>query len=291
MNGTFEKTVTAGPNVTVNFETGVTGYAPVTLVFTTVTGTGVLQTKIVAGDHASIGTSTISAPVSVNNYWEVTPVTMTFAGSYAATFGWDSSALDAGVDTSQFFLGAFNGGWTYPTVGTRTSTSIQVTGLTTLGTPTAFQVGDPSSVTPPAPTPTPAPTSTPSSGGGGGGGGGAAPDRTPLGAPSSETGIGPVAVFNLTQTTVSGSSSTTTTITPTEGSITVQVAAGGLPTGTSLSVGSIAFPDTVEQVAPPPAGANVLFGAVVQAIGANGNVISNGFAAPVTLNLTLNAER
>ncbi|MBI3579904.1 MAG: hypothetical protein HY089_10900 [Ignavibacteriales bacterium] len=58
--------------------------------------------------------------------------------TYDATFNFVTGDVDLGTDPLQFIVGLFNATWSYPTVGTKTTTSTQATGLTTFGD---FQLG------------------------------------------------------------------------------------------------------------------------------------------------------
>jgi hypothetical protein len=128
---------TGSPAVT--FDVGdASAYTPVTLVFASITTAGDLTVSVVAGDHANIGTSTINASKSANRNWTLTNSGIVFA-NYGATFTFVAGDLDAGATTSAFIVGEYGAGWTYPTVGSKTSTTTQTTGLTVFGD---FQLGE-----------------------------------------------------------------------------------------------------------------------------------------------------
>jgi CSLREA domain-containing protein len=136
--GNFQKNVAIGAT-NKTFEIGdATNYTPADLVFASVTTAGDLTASVVAGDHANIGTSTINASKTANRNWTLTNSGIVFA-TYGATFTFVSGDLDAGATTSAFVVGRYSAGWTYPTVGTKTSTTTQTTGLTAFG---AFQLGE-----------------------------------------------------------------------------------------------------------------------------------------------------
>ena len=84
-------------------------------------------------------TSTLDPNKSVNRYYSIINTGVTGFTAAAATFTFDASDVDGGSNTANFSVGRYAGSWTLPTVGTRTATSIQVTGLTTFG---AFQIAE-----------------------------------------------------------------------------------------------------------------------------------------------------
>ncbi|MFC2059410.1 hypothetical protein ACFLTS_07250, partial [Chloroflexota bacterium] len=113
-------------------------YNPVALSFGNVSGAGDLTAKATAGEHPNIASSAINSSKDVNVYWTLTNSGITF-DSYSVTFTFVSGDLDAGANTSALVVGRYSSGWTYPTVGTRTSTSTQATGVTSLSD---FVVGE-----------------------------------------------------------------------------------------------------------------------------------------------------
>ena len=74
----------------------------------------------------------------MNRSWTLTNSGIVFT-NYGATFTFVAGDLDGGAATANFIVGRYSAGWTYPTVGTKTSTSTQTTGLTAFG---AFQLGE-----------------------------------------------------------------------------------------------------------------------------------------------------
>ena len=67
----------------------------------------------------------------VNAYWSFTNSGITFS-SYNATFNFVAGDIDGGADATNFIVGKYDADWTYPTIGTKTSTSTQATGVTSL---------------------------------------------------------------------------------------------------------------------------------------------------------------
>ena len=132
--GNFKKPVATGSSVSRTFEIGdATNYTPVAVVFGSVSTAGSLQASVTASEHPNIGTATINPAKSVNRYWTLTNTGTAFT-TYSATYTFVSGDVDAGASTSSFIVGDYSGSsWTYPTVGTKTSTSTQATGLTGFG--------------------------------------------------------------------------------------------------------------------------------------------------------------
>ena len=136
--GNFAKYVSAGsPSLT--FEIGdASNYTPVSISFASVSVAGTLTAITTLGDHPNIGTSNVDPAHSVNRYWTLTNTGITFT-TYNATFNFVAGDVDAGSDPLTFVVGRyFAGAWTLPTIGARTATSTQATGLTAFSD---FQVG------------------------------------------------------------------------------------------------------------------------------------------------------
>jgi hypothetical protein len=92
---------------------------------------GNLTVNVATGEHGQIATSAIDASKDVNAYWTLAKDGSLAFDSYSATFTFVSGEVDGGGFTGPFILGKYDSGWTYPTVGTRTSTTIETTGQTT----------------------------------------------------------------------------------------------------------------------------------------------------------------
>ena len=130
--GNLQKYVVTGSGVSRTFEVGTaTGYDPVNVTFDSVSVAGNLIANATAGEHPDIGTSAIDSSKDVNVYWSFTNSGVTFT-NYDATFNFNAGNIDSGADTDDFIVGKYDADWTYPTVGTKTSTSTQVTGVTSL---------------------------------------------------------------------------------------------------------------------------------------------------------------
>jgi len=135
VNGTLQKYTwtTTTSNI---YEIGdATNYTPVTITFPSgsITGGGGLAMKTTTGDHPNIATSTLNSAKSVNRYWSFPYNGITFS-SCNIVFNYLSGDLDASVSTDNLLAGKYlSTAWTYPTVGTKTSTSTQIIGVTSLG--------------------------------------------------------------------------------------------------------------------------------------------------------------
>jgi hypothetical protein len=137
--GNLQKNVATGATSS-TFEIGDAGnYTPVDVSFSSVTVAGDLTASTTSSDHPSIATSTINPAKTVNRYWTLTNNGITFT-NYSATFTFIASDLDSGVNTNAVVVGKFSSAtWSYPTVGTRTATSTQATGVTSFS---EFQLGE-----------------------------------------------------------------------------------------------------------------------------------------------------
>lgn len=116
-------------------------YAPVTVSFTGSTNNaGSLTVRTIAGDHPVIAASLLDATRSVNRHYSIVNVGVVGFTAAAATFNFNAADLDGSVNTNVLSVARYNGAvWANTTVGTRTATSTQATGLTAFG---EFQVGE-----------------------------------------------------------------------------------------------------------------------------------------------------
>ncbi len=112
-----------------------TKYAPVLVTFAgTTSGSGSLTASTTGGDDADINHSGIFATKSANRTWTLSNSGVGGFTSYASTFTFDSTDVDAGATASLFVGRRYTGATWYNTnPGTRTSTSTQITGETTFG--------------------------------------------------------------------------------------------------------------------------------------------------------------
>jgi hypothetical protein len=148
--GNLQKNVATGSSVSRTFEVGATNYDPVIVAFTSVSVAGNLIGNVTTGEHPNIGSCTIDSSKDVNVYWSFNNSGITFT-SYNATFNFIAGDIDGGANTANFIAGKYDAGWTYPTVGTKTSTSTQVTGVTSLSDFVLGEAAAPSTITVTAP--------------------------------------------------------------------------------------------------------------------------------------------
>jgi len=113
-------------------------YAPIDVSFGNVTTAGYLTAKTTNGDHPDIANSGIGSSKSVNRYWTMNNSGIVF-DNYSATFYFATSDIDLGADWNNFIVAKYDGSWTRPTVGTKTATSTQATGMTSFSD---YQVGE-----------------------------------------------------------------------------------------------------------------------------------------------------
>lgn len=114
-------------------------YAPVALTLTLVFAAGDLTVSTTPGDHPAIGASGIDPAKSVNRYWTLTNAGVGF-WSCDAVFNFVAGDVDPGATPAVFETTRYVApNWFATTPGTRTATSIQVTGLTAFGD---FAVGE-----------------------------------------------------------------------------------------------------------------------------------------------------
>ncbi|UEG48924.1 hypothetical protein LK994_09770 [Ferruginibacter lapsinanis] len=133
INGNEQRNIATGSSVSRTFDIGdASNYSPVTIVFASVSVAGNITARSTNTDHPSIPSSNLNGSLSINRYWTLTNSGTTFT-NYSATFNFITGDKDASANTANFLVGNYNASWTYPTVGTKTSTSTQSTGLTSFG--------------------------------------------------------------------------------------------------------------------------------------------------------------
>ena len=139
VRGNLQKNIPTGTNSR-TFEIGSsTSYTPVITAYSGVTGAGNITVSTTNNDHPQIGSSTLVANKTVNRFYSIANSGVA-GGSYDATFTFVAGDLDSGVSTSVLGVANYvNPTWTNLTVGTRTSTTTQATGVTVYGD---FQLGE-----------------------------------------------------------------------------------------------------------------------------------------------------
>ena len=136
-------------NLNLYFATGATShtfdigdgsaYTPVTVSFASVTTAGTLTASTTTGDHPQISSSGLNSSKTANRYWTLTNGGIVFT-TYSVVFTFVPADLDASAVPASFSVGRYNGGtWSTPTIGTRTSTTTQATGIAAFGD---FQLGN-----------------------------------------------------------------------------------------------------------------------------------------------------
>jgi hypothetical protein len=142
INGTEENKIpnTAGPSS--DFQIGDTNNpAAINLSFIgNVSGSGSITATTTGGDHPNIGRSSLANTKTVNRYWTMTNSSVSFS-TYNATFNYVTADVDVIANPANFIVGKYNGSsWGYPSVGTKTSNSTQITGESSFSD---FEVGEP----------------------------------------------------------------------------------------------------------------------------------------------------
>jgi hypothetical protein len=116
-------------------------WAPVSLTFT---GGGTSGNVTAAVTGAACGSPDIDQGKNANHCWTLTNNTATGFTSYDATFNFNKNGLGTDIDalaaTGSFIVGKLDSAtWTKPTVGVKTTTSTQATGIFTMS---SFEVGE-----------------------------------------------------------------------------------------------------------------------------------------------------
>ena len=144
--GALRKSFNAG--LTLNFRAAgldefpvgdATNYTPIEITAGGTSTAGSVTACVTAAEHPNIATSGLDATKSVNRYWSLTASginTTSGAGaaSVAAIFKFVAGDVDAGANTANFEIETWNGvAWNTTTVGARTATSTQASGITVFG--------------------------------------------------------------------------------------------------------------------------------------------------------------
>lgn len=137
--GTLQKYIWTNPSstATVTYELGdASNYLPVVISFPagSVTSASGLAITATNSEHPNLSGSTINGNQSINRYWSFPYIGLTFS-SCNITFTFNSSYVDANTSYAYLIGGKYvSGSWTYPVVGSTTSTTVQLNSLTSLGT-------------------------------------------------------------------------------------------------------------------------------------------------------------
>jgi len=142
VNGTLRKTYAAGAFSSTLDVGDATNYTPVDISGSGATAGLNLTATSAAGDHPSLGASTIDPTRSLNRHWTLVPASAAGA-TWSATFNFPSSDLDGGADPLAFIGQVWNGSaWSALTLGPPNATATQVTGLSASTPGTEFAFGD-----------------------------------------------------------------------------------------------------------------------------------------------------
>ncbi|MEO8065930.1 MAG: hypothetical protein ABI643_03725 [Candidatus Doudnabacteria bacterium] len=138
VSGNLRKFVGLGVS-NITFEIGdAATYAPVDISFGTVLVADDLTLSTTPADQPNIATSNFNPSKTVNRFWTATNSGIAF-DTYDAIFTFANPGdLDIGVDPLKLSVGKYDGSWTYPTLGTRSSTTTQITGVESFSD---FQIG------------------------------------------------------------------------------------------------------------------------------------------------------
>ena len=138
--GNLQKSFNIGAGQSFDFAIGdASYYTPVNITSADVGTAGSLTVKTTAGNHPNIGTSNVKPTKNASRYWTFTAGGGLAMSNYDSTFNFDTNDIIGGANTAIFLVGKFNAGWTYPTVGSKTSNSTQITGQNSFSD---FQVGE-----------------------------------------------------------------------------------------------------------------------------------------------------
>ncbi|MEY4071694.1 MAG: hypothetical protein RL721_2308, partial [Candidatus Eisenbacteria bacterium] len=130
--GNLERAVSSGAGVSRSFDIGdASNYTPVHVTFGSVSnGTGLLTASVNGSAGSPAAGSNLSATKYVNRAWTLSNNGVSF-DDYSATFDFVAGDVQGGANTSALAVAKNSGGtWSLPSVGTRTGTSTQATGLT-----------------------------------------------------------------------------------------------------------------------------------------------------------------
>jgi fibronectin-binding autotransporter adhesin len=143
--GNLRKYITTGSNVAKTFEVGTgSNYAPIDVVFATVSTAGNLTASTTSGDHAQIATSGFNASLTVNRYWTLTNSSIVYT-TYNVTCTFVDADKDGGLTTSSCSIRLYNGAtWSSPIVGTQGANATQATSVGIPVTPNTvdLQIGE-----------------------------------------------------------------------------------------------------------------------------------------------------
>lgn len=133
--GNLRKPVATGASVARTYEVGDSlWYAPATVTFASVGAAGQVTARTIGADLPDLAQSGMNAARSVNRYWVMTNAGTTFTTA-SVSLNWNAADVDAGVTAANLRVTNVAGASrTLPVVTSATTTSISVSGVSTLGT-------------------------------------------------------------------------------------------------------------------------------------------------------------
>jgi hypothetical protein len=138
--GNLQKSFAAGAQSFTFIIGDATNHTPVSIASLNVTTPGTLTATTIASDHPDISNSGVIPSKSVNRYWTLSAGGGLAFTTYNATFTFVSADVDVGANPNNFIVRRFDGtSWSDVTIGAKTSTSTQVTGVTSFSD---FAVGE-----------------------------------------------------------------------------------------------------------------------------------------------------
>lgn len=136
VDGNFQKYVSTSPKT---FEIGSGGnYAPLNLIFASITTAGNLICSTTPNDHVDINASDIDPNKTINRYWTIDFATLVVT-TFDPTFNYPSADVDGGADVTVFGAQQYNAiAWSNLTIsGIPTTTATIITGIPGTSAPTA----------------------------------------------------------------------------------------------------------------------------------------------------------
>jgi hypothetical protein len=131
--GNEQRNIATGANIIRTYDIGdATNYTPVTVTFASVSIAGNITLNTTATDHPLLVSAYLNGSLSVNRYWTISNTGTTFT-TYSVVLNFLTTDKDASANTASFIGGLQSGTWSYPSVGTKTATSTQLTALTAFG--------------------------------------------------------------------------------------------------------------------------------------------------------------
>lgn len=136
VDGNFQKYISSSPKT---FEIGSGGnYAPLNLIFASITTAGNLICSTTPNDHVDINASDIDPNKTINRFWTIDFATLVVT-TFDPTFNYPDTEIDAGADVTVFGAQQYNAiAWSNLTIsGTPTTTATIITGIPGSSAPTA----------------------------------------------------------------------------------------------------------------------------------------------------------